>query len=609
MEHTNICELIRDAETSYLGGPVPIGEYVRFDMHKTIETIDAYLNSKHTTGDVDALGREKPFFNIVTAAVNIWYRATDIDRKDVRVLPDSTSNTALAFIATQLLQQWMKESRFGTFLNDWGRSLARYGSSVCKFVEKDGTLTATVIPWNRMIVDPVDFNALPRIEKIYKTPSQLRRMTGYDQAVVEQLIEAQQARKTIGRQQVDTKRKFVELYEVHDELPLALLEDDPEEADESLWNTYRQQMHVVSFVQNEKGDYDDFTLYKGKEKKDPYMLTHLIKEDGRTLSIGAVEYLFDAQWMKNHTIKNMKDTLDLASKLIFQTSDGNYVGRNVMSAIESGDIMIHKINEPLTQINNSKADIVAFQNYGMEWERLAQTLTSTPDAMRGDTLPSGTPYSLGAYLGAQANSLFEIMTESKGLHIEDMMRLHVIPHLKTKMDTTDEVVAIMEDNDIERIDAIYIKNKATAHVNDQLKNMVLNGQFPTEQDQADMTNAVSANMKEQLSGLLGNQRFFKPSDIPTETWKDVLKDLEWKLTVEVTNENTDKQAVLQTLSSLLQTIATNPAVLQDPNAKMIFNQILTETGRLSPLQLTTMAPAPQSPPQGQVPQTVGALPA
>jgi hypothetical protein len=599
MIKTSVPQIIREAEQNYTNGSVQIGEYVEFDMYRTIETIDAYLNSKHTTGPFDSLGREKPFFNIVTAAVNIWYRATDIDRKNIRILPDSISNTALAFVASMLLQDWMKKARFGTFLNEWGRSLARYGSAVVKFVEKDGELVASVVPWNRMIGDPIDFDALPRIEKIYKTPAQLRRMSEYDQDVVEKLIDAQTTRKNLSGHTKDNVSRFIELYEVHGELPVALLADDPDKAPEQDWNRYRQQMHVISYVESDKG-YDDFTLFRGKEAKDPYMLTHLIREDGRTLSIGAVEYLFDAQWMKNHTIKNMKDTLDLASKLIFQTSDSNYVGRNVLSAIETGDILIHKVNEPLTQINNSKADIAAFQNFGMEWENLSQTLTSTPDAMRGDTLPSGTPYSLAAYQGAQANSLFEIMTENKGLHIEDMMREYIIPHLKTKMDTADEIAAVLDDNEIERIDAIYVKNAAAKFVNKQLKDMVLNGEFPSREDQMAMTDTVSRDLKEQLNSIMGNQRFFKPSDVPDMTWKELLKDFEMKVTVEVTNEQTDKMAVMQTLSSLFQTLASNPMVLQEPNARMLFSQILTETGRISPLQLTTTAPeAPASPPMAQ----------
>lgn len=591
----NICEIVREVEDNYLRGEVSIGEYVQWDMHDTIETIDAYLNSKHVSGRTDSLGREKPFFNIVSAAVNIWYRATDLDRKNIRVLPDSTENTAAAFIATVILQQWMKKSRFGVFLNDWGRALARYGSAVVKFVERDGELTATVVPWNRVLCDPIDFDAAPRIEKLYKTPAQLRANKLYDQEVVEQLIATAATRETLDGHNVDDQDNFIEIYEVHGELPAYLLEEDPDMAEDK--GEYRQQMHVISFLSGTKdGEYDDFTLYRGKERKDPYMLTHLIREDGRTLAIGAVEYCFDAQWMKNHTMKNMKDTLDLASKLIFQTSDSNYIGRNVLSAIETGDIMIHQPNAPLTQINNSKADIAAFQNFGMEWENLVQTLTSTPDAMRGDTLPSGTPYSLGAYLGAQANSLFEIMTENKGLHIEDMMREFIIPHIMTKMDTKDEVVALLEANDIYRIDTAYISSAARKHVNQEIKDMVLNGEFPSQEDSQEMLASTQRVMKDQVSNIMGNQRFFAPSETNDRTWKEVLENLEWELTVEVTNENTDKRAVLQTLSTLMQTIAQNPMVLQDPNARLVFNNILIETGRLSPLQLASVD-QPSAPPQ------------
>ncbi len=613
MEKIDLCEIIRDAEDNYTHGSTKMSEYVDWDMHNTIETIDAYLNSKHTSGSTDALGREKPFFNIVTAAVNIWYRATDIDRKDIRIMPNNERTTVLAFIATQILQNWMKESRFGVFLNEWGRSLARYGSSVVKFVEKDGELIASVIPWNRMIVDPLDFDALPRIEKIYKTPAQLRKMKEYDQDAVNALITSHTTRKTLNGHSQDNQSKFIELYEVHGELPIALLEEDPDKAEDSKWEIYRQQMHVVSFVNTKSDNYDDFCLFRGKEKKDPYMLTHLIKEDGRTLAIGAVEYLFDAQWMKNHTMKNMKDTLDLASKLIFQTSDGSYVGRNVLSAIETGDILIHKINEPLTQINNTKADLGAFQNFGIEWENLGKEITSTPDGARGITPPSGIAMGTVQLTTSQGLSLFEIMTENKGFHIEDMLREYVIPHIKTKMDTTDEVVAILDDNNIEKIDMMYIKSTATKAVNEKLVQQVIDSlendtAMPTQADQAQMMQTESTNMKEQLNNVMGNQRFFKPSEIPDETWKDILKDLEWKLNVEVTNENTDKQAVLQTLNMLLQTIASNPMILQEPNARLLFNRILSETGVVSSLQLSTSTNGVMpnvSPPTGK-PEAVAA---
>ena len=453
-DEQSLCEIVRKAEQDYVYNTTTMGKYVQWSMHDTIERIDAYLNSKHITGDKDSLGRDKPFFNIVTAATNIWYRATDIDRKDIRFIPQSAQSIPLAFVANVMLQNWMDENRFGVFLNEWGRSLARYGSSVVKFIEQNGKLIPSVIPWNRIITDPVDFNALPTIEKFYKTEDQLYKMVrenGYDKAMVDSLCDALRTRKTLDNQTQDNNSNFIELYEIHGELSQAIYKKskgiEPDEEDDDI---FFQQMHVVSFVStgSEEGGnkkYQDYTLFSGKEARDPYMLTHLIKEDGRTLAIGSVEYLFDSQWMQNHTMKNMKDTLDLSSKLIFQTADASYVGRNVLSAIETGDIMIFADNKPLTQINNSKADVTALQNFSGMWNVLAQNITSTPDAIRGNTMPSGTPYSLAAFSGAQANSLFEIMTENKGLALEDMLTTFVIPNLKKSLKNKDEVVAILDD--------------------------------------------------------------------------------------------------------------------------------------------------------------------
>jgi len=601
MHRLSIFETVRDAEDNYVNGTVTLSKHVNWSMNDTISRIDAYLNSKHTSGSADSLGRDKPFFNIVTAASNIWYRATDIDRKDIRFVPDSSSHVGMAFIATVVLNNWMKEARFGQFLNEWGRTLAQYGSALVKFVEKDGLLVASVIPWNRAIVDPIDFNAIPTVEKLYYTPAQLRKMKEYDQEVVEALISAQTTRKTMDGNQQDNQSKFIEVYEVHGELPLAVLEEDPELAPDNLWETYRQQMHVISYTKGEGEKFNDFCLYKGKEAKHPYMLTHLIPMDGRTLSIGAVEHLFEAQWMVNHSQKNIKDTLDLASKLIFQTSDGNYIGRNVLSALETGDILIHKVNEPLTQINNSKADITAFQNFGAAWQSLANEITSTPDAMKGNTMPSGSPYSLAAYLGAQANSLFELMTENKGLYLEDMMREFIIPHLEKYMDTTEEIVAILDDQGISELDAIYVPKEAARRYNEQFKKDLMSavkedGAIPSPYQ----PNIAEQEVRNELSPL-GNKRFFA-TDIDGQSWKQALKGFRKRVIVEVTNEQQDKQAVLTTLSSVLQTIAGNPAILQDPNARMLFSRILSETGVVSPLQLSSSVNASvPAPPAGAEP--------
>lgn len=591
--------LVRDAEQNYLQGTSKLGKYVEYSMYDTVETIDAYLNSKHISSSTDALGREKPFFNIVTAAVNIWYRATDLDRRHIKIMPDSITSVPLAFIATMLLQQWMDKNRFGVFLNQWGRALSRYGSAVVKFIEKDGNLEPSVIPWNRFVADPIDFNAIPHIEKFYKTPAQLKKIEGYDKQVVESLIQGHTTRKTLEGFNQDDESNFIEIYEVHGELSQAIYKKAKGEkvvdADEDI---YFQQMHVISFIKNSDGKYDDFTLYVGREKRNPYMITHLIEEDGRTLSIGAVEYLFDAQWMQNHSMKQWKDQLDLASKIIFQTADQNFVGRNVLSAMQSGDIMVHAANMPLTQVNNAGHDIASVQGFMSQWRIVSQEITSTPDAMRGNAQPSGTAYRSVAIQQQEANSLFELMTENKALAIEDMLKMFVIPHLKTKVDTTDEVMALLDAQSIAEFDTMFIPKEAIKRYNERTIDDLIAGPLPTPASPLPSFDpgAEQAQVKQELASQ-GNKRSVTPEEI---SWKKLLSDIKWdNVKVEITNENKDKQAVMETLTTLFQTLAQTDPI----KANIVLNKIMTETGAISPLELGSST---ASPPQNGGAQMVGA---
>lgn len=591
MDYENIAEFVREQEQNYITGKVTLGKYVDFSLHENIEKIDAYINSKHISGDTDSQGREKPFFNIVTAAVNIWYRATDIDRKNIRVTATKAKDTILSFLGNVHLHNWMKKENFGQFLNDWGRSLARYGSSVVKFVEKDGRLVPSVIPWNRLIVDPIDFDASPVIEKLYLTPAQLRSNPAFDKKVVESLIEARDNRKTMDNNSKESNNaNFIELYEVHGEFPLEMITGKESDSD-----TYVQQVHIVSYVQSEENtdEYEDFCVYSGREEKNPYMITHLIKEDGRSQGIGAVEHLFEAQWMMNHTVKSIKDQLDLASKLIFQTSDGNFVGENALSSIENGEILIHSPNQPLTQINNNSHDITSLQNYGNQWKSLAQEITSTPDSLMGNTAPSGTAWRQVEALQQEAHSLFEIMVENKGLAIEQMLRVYVLPYIKKQLNSNKEVSATLDVYGVDKLDSMYIKNEAITRENNRAIEQILNGEVAQPLD----IPAQENNIKEELS-TLGGHRFFKPAEI---NWKKEFEDFEWEVEVDVTGEATNSQLNITTLTTVLQTIASNPMVLNDPNAKMLFNKIIEQTGAVSPVEIQNL-PKPEAQPmqaQGQ----------
>ena len=588
-------EIVRKQEQDYISGDTNISEHVSFSVRDNINRIEAYLFSKHISGDKDSLGRDKPFFNIVTAASNIWYRATDIDRANIRIKATKQAQHTTALLADVKSKEWMRKAGVGVWLNDWGRTLARYGSAVSKFVEQDGKLVATIVPWNRLIVDSIDFYGNPIIEKHYYTPAQLRKHPLLDQDEVEALItQALTSRESLGKENKDNKADYLEVYELHGEFSKALITD--RESDERV---FTQQVHILSFVQEGDGkdgkkEYLDYTLYSGQEKN-PYHISHLVKEDGRVMAIGAVEHLFEAQWMVNHNEKAIKDQLDLASKLIFQTSDPSYQGKNAHN-LDTGSILYHEQNQPLTQLANTSHDIGSLQNSATSWKMNSGEQTSSPDALKGNTMPSSTAARQVEALQQEAHSLFELMTENKGLALEEIWREFVIPFIKKQLNTKDEIVAVLDDVGVREIDAIYLPNKAKKIENERVKKEMLaylkspingNTPFPEAPD----VEGTQAGLQKEMQAL-GNTRYYKPSEMTNKTWKEVFKDFEWDVEVQVTNEQSNKLANLTTLTTVLANLA---SMGDTQNARMVLSKILEETGTFSPMELTQLQAAPVQP--------------
>ena len=565
-------------------GKTQTSKYVEVSMREEIDTSEAYINSKHISGSTDHLGREKPFFNIVVGHRNIWYRATEIDFKRFFIRALKKAHEVLSFLATIHLQTWIKKSGFYAFLNDWGLSLATHGSTVLKFVEKDGELKSKVIDWNTLLCDPVDFDGNIKAEKLWFTPAQLLQQN-YDEELTQKLLESTTTRKNMDGQQKDNKSDYILVYEVHGEMPETYLKEGGDE------KKYVQQMHVISIVEKKDDKGNKYTeahsLYSGKESKNPYMITHLIKKDGITYTGGAVKNLFDAQWMTNDTHKKIKDQLDLASKILFQTSDGNFAGQNAMSNLENGDILIYTPNNPLTMLNN-KPDIVAMQSNKADWQNIAMQINGINEAMV-NAPKSGTAWRQTQAVLQESHDLFNLMMKNKKIYLKMMFQEYILPFLKKKMDTSEEISDTLESWQIKEIDSRYVPNEAIRMVNRKKKDAILSGElYDTSLEGADTAGAETMIK----GGLRGTQRFIQPSDIPNETWKDALKDIEWEFDIDDGTVSKDYQAMLETYDMALKFIVSLGGRPMTTTEKLLFEKILSVTGTISPIELNLSEPSP-----------------
>lgn len=583
-----IGEIVTKQETEYLRGGAVISKYVTFDLNENINKIEAYLNSKHVSGQYDSKGRRKPFPNIVISSRNVWYRATDIDRSQIRIRPTKIDHVIPAYLATALLQTWMRRENFGLFLNEWGRVLAGYGSAITKFVKNSTGLHASVKPWNRMIVDAVEFDPNPKIEVLELTEDQLRA-SNYDEEVVESLIDAKRVRETLDLRKKDNKNDYYKLYELHGSFSVATLKQARgEKVFAKDYKTFTDQMYVYSRLAGRtKKDTQDFVLFSGEEKESPYMLSHLIKEDGRSQSIGAVENLFEAQWIMNHSHKNIKDQLDMSSKILFQTSDPSFLGKNISTDVDHGFVFVHEVGSPMTAVNNSSSDTTAWQNFAATWKALGNEINGISESMLGINAKAGSAWRQTEALLNESHSLFDLMTQNKSFYLEMMIRKYIIPEIKTMMDSVEEISVTLQDHGIDQIQALYVKSEAKDRVKAVIKDYLLRGETPPAGfDPAEEARNQESKVEEELA-VFGNQRFLKPSEIKGKVWKDMIKDMEWELEIDIVGEQTNNQEVMTTLNTALK-VAIDPNFANNPKAQFIVDKILTQSMVVSPIELASL---------------------
>jgi hypothetical protein len=170
---------------------------------------------------------------------------------------------------------------------------------------------------------------------------------------------------------------------------------------------------------------------------------------------------------------------------------------------------------------------------------------------------------------------------------------------------------VLEVNDIKKIDGMYVPQEAVRRFNKKVIDHVLSNK---SRPPADMTMQNELSQVQADQNGQGATRFFKPSDISSKMWKDIFKDLEWEVEVNISidpngsSEASDKGAIMQTLNSTLQLIM-NPGYASNPQAQMVVQEILRQTGRYSPLQLSsTPPPQPVPPPSAPIPSPMNPPP-
>ncbi|MDD5013912.1 MAG: hypothetical protein PHW73_02275 [Atribacterota bacterium] len=582
----NIFSYITGETNNYQSLPISVHEGYDWSMYKHIKLSLLYKCSQFETGNND----DKPFKNIIRPILNLQYRAEGFDVKDIVLFVNEQKNYYKSFLVRKYHDNWARENNIDTFIDDMVESYVDFGGALLKNVND---VKPEVIPLQRLaFCDQTDILSGAICEKHYYSPDQLKEMEeqgwGSDKngatISIDELIDLADSY----RQSEETKKqskapsKLIEVYELHGTFPDWWLKDAEDEG-----KKYSKQIHIVAYYQKEGIDGKiGVHLFKGKEKKSPYKFIARDKVFGRALGIGGIEELFEPQVWTNYSMIRIKQLLDAASKVVFQTTDDGFGMRNKVKNLKNEEILTLGEGKTISQIDTAPRNINLFNNSVQEWEVNARVTGAATESIMGEQPSSGTPFALQELVTAESHSLHEYRKGKLATFLDEVYREWIIPYIAREISKGQEFLATLEIDELESI----ADNVVTNEGNKAIKEKILNGELIDKEE-------IEVFKQEVKTVFLknGNKRFVK-------ILEGELKSAPIDVKVNIVGKQKYLSKIADKLVNVFRQLISNPQVLNDPRMSKIFNSIIESSG-LNPIDFY------QAPTQQQLqPQTVAGTP-
>jgi len=549
---------------------IEIIEGLNYKQKDIIKMIEFYSNSKYLGGQKDELGRDKPFYQILNAICDVENSAKDLDTSDIQLTSDDNNHYLESFLLSKELYVWMKETNFAKVLNDMRDIHTRYGSLLVKKViskDKDGKkiLKLEMPEWKNVITDQVDIINSPIIETHYMTAKEIA-----DKSKV-----WKNTKQILDKLKGQGYTKRVPVYEVNGILPSSFIQIQNGQKPTKTNEYTRQLYYIAGLPKEEKTGNDDVFIVLWWEENTEQIYKYLARKpkSGRAFGVGVFEEGEEAQIGTNDAILKQKRAMEYTTKVIGQTASKKLKGRNLLSETDDGTVLEIEDGKPVSAINLLPSGGLAQYNTLIDqWYSQLEKTTSAYGAQRGDNPMSGTPFRLQATLLQQSSSVFKVLQQEFGIFLTEIIEDWVLPFLTSKI-TQEHILAYdFSPEELKEID----KKFSIKMANQKAKEMILSGKMISQEEYDSFVEGYDTFIKNTKS-----KRFIK---IP----EGFYKNLKAKVTVNITGEQRNKAATLESLNNILTIYASNPAMSSDPVASQLLAKIIELSGSgISPISITS----------------------
>ena len=516
--------------SSYISRRIELSEGVFFSQHKTINRIYKFKNRDLSGTKLNPDLSYDYYFDIISPRADSEVKNLRFDTKHILVFSQNPQKDfPVVFISNASLKSWMAENGEDDKLKAAVEEFTANGNIGFKKVnggyEIVDALNTYITNQKADTVDDTDI-----VERHEMTASQLKRMTAWDQKKVDEVI------KNLGNKSftastlttpIETTSKRYEIFEFTGEVSEREfnLVNDNQGGDE---HKYFLAKVVVAGLRD-GGTGEKYTLFAEKlnaKLSDYYIYAHRGKYEGRFWRVGMYELLFDHQIRANEIGNQLARGLEWASKVIFRSKDSKVL-QNIRADLDNGDVVI---TEDLAQVDvrmRSLDQLIA------DWNRLmtdADRLSNSLEVVRGENLPSGTPFRMGLLLDQNAGKMFQLLRQKISLPYKRVFREWVIPELIKDLKGEDVFRLVGETEILDQLREIMAESWYA-------QNLVRIG--PHTKDIAEAIKQEKVDELRRVDPVIENSK---------EIWKGVLP----RLFITITGENSNIQDQLQDLMQLIQ---------------------------------------------------------
>ena len=542
--------------------------------------------------------------NITKPILNLQHRTEDIDLKDVQIYVDDPDYYHLSFLIKKYHDDvFVKENDLDTFFDELNVQRIDYGGGLSK---SNSEAREVVDLHSIAFCDQTDILSGPIGIKHFFSPSQLKDMekkgwgkteNGATASIDEVIVLSRDSKSEPQNNNQDSKTpgNYIEVYEVHGDLPKRFLNETDDSED------FVYQMQIVTYYEKENGKKEYITLFKAEEKTNPFKLVKRDPVYGRALGWGGAEELFEDQVWTNYDAIRIQDMLDAAAKTVMVTQDKQLAQRHPggLKDLDNMEFIYEAENGNTRQLDTFPRNLALFEQAMDRKLAHAKEMGSSQDPLQGKESPSGTPFAALQAQIQQGLGLHEYRRGQFAKHIEEIYMDDYIPKIAREITKGKRFLAELSSDEMEFVS----ERMANYEANRLILKAVLNNQPITQEEVTALKDEFKQNF---MNG--GNKKFI-------EILKGEFKDVELKVKVNIAGKQKNLPQMVDKIVNIFRFIISNPQgfaqLMQVPALQKAFTEILEYSGmsvaNFSGIEKLLVPPqgAPQPMQQPQLAQTNG----